>query len=59
VETLTGGTVALDRGEPEPGDVYETGASIERARKLLGWQPRCPLEQGLAAQVEWQRGLRG
>jgi UDP-glucose 4-epimerase len=28
-------------------------ADLERARSLLGWTPSTPLEQGLAATVEW------
>jgi nucleoside-diphosphate-sugar epimerase len=55
IEGLTGAPIALDRRDPAPGDVYETGGSIERARALLGWEPRVALDAGLAAQVEWHR----
>jgi UDP-glucuronate 4-epimerase len=46
---------ALDvRCEPrEHGDVADTGADIERARRDLGFAPRTSLRAGLAAEFEW------
>lgn len=29
---------------------------VERARRVLGWQPRTSLEDGIAAQLAWARG---
>lgn len=37
----------------QPGDVERTAGSIDRASKLLGWQPVVPLREGLARQVAW------
>jgi nucleoside-diphosphate-sugar epimerase len=28
---------------------------IDRARRLLGWEPRVELEEGLTATIEWYR----
>jgi len=39
-----------------PGDVRRTAADIDLARSVLGYEPRTPLAEGLAAQVEWHRG---
>jgi UDP-glucuronate 4-epimerase len=39
-----------------PGDVRRTAADIDLARSELGYEPRTPLAEGLAAQVEWHRG---
>ncbi len=36
-----------------PADVTATWAHIEKARKLLGWEPRMPLEQGIENTVKW------
>jgi UDP-glucuronate 4-epimerase len=33
-------------------------ANIERARRLLGWEPRVPLLQGVARLVEWYNAER-
>lgn len=50
------GRKAITRSEPaRPGDQRSTFADTSRLRQHLGWQPRMPLEVGLARQVEWQR----
>jgi UDP-glucose 4-epimerase len=40
-------------GEPRPGDVRHTEASIEKARLLLGYQPSIPVREGLERTIEW------
>ena len=37
----------------QPGDVPQTWADVEKARALLGYEPRTPLRQGLSRFVEW------
>lgn len=37
----------------QPGDVSRTFASIEKAKKLLGWKPKTKIEDGLSKMVEW------
>jgi dTDP-glucose 4,6-dehydratase len=49
-----GGRVRLVRPLPE-NDPRQRRPDISRARSLLGWEPRVPLEQGLRATVEWFR----
>ena len=47
------------RQEPaQPGDVRRTGGSIDRARRLLGWEPLVDVDTGVRRQVEWHRGRR-
>jgi len=36
-----------------PADVPATWADISKARRLLGWEPRTTLEEGLRQAVEW------
>lgn len=43
----------------QPGDVPVTHASVEKARELLGWEPRRSLEEGLIAFVRWFDEYRG
>jgi len=38
---------------PQPGDVERTYADVTRARELLGYEPRVPIEEGIPAFVEW------
>ncbi len=39
-------------------DVQRRWPSVEKAKKLLGWEARIELEDGIAATVAWLRGLR-
>ena len=42
-------------GKFREGDVRSCYADISRARQLLGFEPRVPLEQGVKALAEWVR----
>lgn len=45
-----------DLGRPRTDEVLDMYASIERARRELGWQPRTPLREGLALSLAaWKR----
>jgi nucleoside-diphosphate-sugar epimerase len=41
-----------------PGDPRHTGASINKAREQLGWEPRVSLRDGLARQWQWFQETR-
>jgi nucleoside-diphosphate-sugar epimerase len=41
--------------EPRPGDIRHSYASIEKARRILGYEPMFPLEKGLKKLVKWQK----
>jgi UDP-glucuronate 4-epimerase len=41
----------------QPGDVTRTGGAIDRAQRLLGWEPKVAVPEGVAAQAAWQRAL--
>ncbi len=49
---LLGRPFEADHLTERAGDIHDSAASIDKARELLGWQPRFDLEQGL-------RGLLG
>ena len=36
-----------------PADVMENWASVDKARRLLGWQPQVGLEEGMGRLVDW------
>jgi UDP-glucuronate 4-epimerase len=42
----------------QPGDVVLTYADISRARRLLGYDPRTKIQDGIPAFVEWFRSKR-
>ncbi|MDH4070570.1 MAG: GDP-mannose 4,6-dehydratase, partial [Ignavibacteria bacterium] len=46
------------RQEPmQPGDVVTTFADIEKARRLVGYNPRWPVDKGIARFVAWLREM--
>jgi nucleoside-diphosphate-sugar epimerase len=53
---LAGRTLEVDHLAAQEGDVRDTGADIERARRALGFDPRTDFATGLAAQFEWVVG---
>jgi nucleoside-diphosphate-sugar epimerase len=59
VAEIVGSAPVIERQAPKPGDVLRSGASIERARSLLGWQPAVDLRTGLSSQVQWHRARAG
>ncbi len=55
IEAATGKTAVRQTCPEQPGDVPVTFASLEKARNLLNFRPRVPLEEGLRRTVEWHR----
>ena len=43
----------IDRQPPQPGDVPQTFADVSKARRLLGYDPQTPIEEGVRRFVEW------
>jgi len=38
---------------PRPGDVAGAYANLDKAKRLLGWEPRLSIEQGIADALKW------
>jgi UDP-glucuronate 4-epimerase len=53
IEKATGQTATLRRQPLQPGDVPVTFADITKARRLLDYHPRVPIEDGIARFVDW------
>jgi UDP-glucuronate 4-epimerase len=53
LEQALGMSATLDRLPDQPGDVPRTWAAIEKARSLLGYEPRITYREGVARFVEW------
>ena len=47
IEKAVGRKAVLKRMPNQEGDVPLTSADVRKARRLLGWTPRMPLEKGL------------
>ena len=50
---VSGRRLALERSARREGDAGRTAADTTRIRADLGWEPRTPFEEGLAAQWRW------
>jgi UDP-glucuronate 4-epimerase len=55
LEKELGTTARIDRQPLQPGDVPQTYADITKARRLLGYNPQTPIEDGIKKFVEWFR----
>jgi UDP-glucuronate 4-epimerase len=55
LEAATGKKALQERLPDQPGDVLITWASIEKAKRLLGYSPKTSMEQGLRNFVDWYR----
>jgi UDP-glucuronate 4-epimerase len=55
VEEIIGKPVRIARKSRREGDQLETHANIEKARRILGYQPTTTPSEGLARQVDWYR----
>jgi len=40
---------------PRRGDILHSSADISKARKILGFEPKVSVEEGLRRTVEWYR----
>ena len=55
LETTLDTKPKIDRRPPQPGDVPVTFANIDKARRLLGYDPQVKIEKGIPHFVEWFR----
>lgn len=53
VEKLLATTIQTESHPPRPGDQSRTKANIDKARKLLDYNPQTGLKEGLQAQIAW------
>ena len=57
IERIAGKTATIERHPPRKGDQLATVADVGKLARHLGWRPTTGLDEGLAKQIEWQRGL--
>jgi UDP-glucuronate 4-epimerase len=58
LEKELGRSALIDRQPTQPGDVPQTFADITKARRVLGYDPRTKIEDGIKLFVEWFRRER-
>ena len=55
IERLTGKTAIVERKPDRTGDQVATLADVTKLYRHLGWKPTTGLDEGLSAQIAWQR----
>lgn len=55
IENALGRRAIIDRQPMQPGDVPLTYADIDKARRLLNYDPQTKIEEGITKFVEWYR----
>ena len=58
IRDLVGARVEPIYADPRPGDVRDSQADIEKARRLLGYTPTINFDEGLKRTVEWYRSAQ-
>ncbi len=53
LQVETGVRISATFGEPRPGDVRDSLASIDKARERLGYRPSIDVKEGIARTVAW------
>ncbi len=53
IENKLGRKANLEFIPRNPADVMENWANVEKARRILGWQPQVSLDDGIGRLVEW------
>ena len=57
VGRVTGTQVRVQDAPPRPGDVVGAYTRVDKARRLLGWEPRFSIDDGIRHSLEWA-GIR-
>lgn len=58
IEGALGEKANIEMLEPQPGDVSVTYADITKARRMLKYQPKVKMEEGIKRFVEWYKENR-
>ncbi len=53
LERVAGRKAIIVQKPEQQGDVPRTFADVEKAKRLLGWEPHTPLQEGLERYAEW------
>ncbi len=55
INKILGTSIEPEFCAPRPGDILHSSADISKARKLLDFEPRVDLEEGVRRTIEWYR----
>ncbi len=55
VQEITGVKFSIEKTTPRAGDDAKKIASIEKAKKVLGWQPKRTIKESIESLVKWYK----
>jgi UDP-glucuronate 4-epimerase len=55
IEDNIGKKAVIEYAEHQKGDVFRTYADVSKAKKMLNYRPKVPIEQGIKMFAEWYR----
>jgi nucleoside-diphosphate-sugar epimerase len=58
IEELSGKKANVQYGPPNLADMFTNWADVSKAKKLLGWEPRVGLREGVKKLIEWYAAER-
>ena len=58
IEGALGEKANIEMLEPQPGDVSATYADISKAKRMLNYQPKVKMEEGIKRFVEWYKAQK-
>lgn len=58
IEDRLGKKAMINYIDKHPADIDASWANVEKARSLLGWEPRVSLDDGISALVDWYKQNR-
>ncbi len=59
ISSITGKKQNFVEEEASLGDPYKTLSDITKIKKVLGWEPKVSLEDGIKKTVDWYKSYRG
>ncbi len=58
METLIGREAKIEHLPAHPADMLANWADVEKARRLLNWEPRVSIQEGVSSLVDWYNAER-
>ncbi len=55
LNSILGTQIEPEFGDPRPGDILHSSADVSKARRLLGFEPKVSVQDGLVRTVEWYK----
>lgn len=57
-ESIIGKSAVIERRPLHPADMQANWANVEKAGRILGWEPRVSLQQGIRNLIQWYQAER-